>query len=812
MFASNFWTHDYQSGVGALFTQLNGGIKQNEDVLTMISTRMDAEKDFSDSLLEIRRMKLNTGFPKTEAHSSLNVAIDSCLMDSGEQALQHTRIKDELDKLVYVPLSKFAKAHASMIRESENLLTAKINAYQNLVSQYRKKRQVYFDAVSHRPVRGKDVEPDRLDSVVSTIRHLSERYRPNHESSIPSHLSLAGIDYSRDSRIKVLKKLIGDVNTINYKVPLLGSYSNVSTGSSIASSARRLLKNDSIAYSEKFGQGLVDHGLLKPIGQLSNKFSNSHNSYYQWQPLVYELVEESAPSTNASTETLTPPDEPYPEASPQLVNESEEYLQAIIELDIHRCNLEETIMDVYNYVERCEVDRIQTIKKALIAFNDITLKPDEVKWSKHQMQGVNERVNADAEIAALVENHRTGPYVPTVAVYEGTSQSAICQTFGVDLKFTAFFTPTILEYLKEPPSLDSWIKPYSLKDVNKVRSQLNTGRKFNTSILKFFKPGQLVATLKQYYLELPESLIPFTVYDLVKDVYSKQDVSSDLLYAILQKIPQVNLEVLNTLFTYLEYYSDHYDEISTALAGYLLRPRAVSAVTQSDKHPRLFIKDLLRYREQVFSRFSALPSAPEPQVKLGSPPPLVSRPSSRATLDTPDTRARSSSAGSAFEVKSATSLLPLSLSPDSRKSPSGKRSSTISTRRGVNISGVLPIGRGGNGGASFITSPTPSPMRSSTSSPRRTPLSSARQSREILPQEIHLHDEKAHARSSSYTQIESPTPSREDSSFAESHLTLTDSQTPTVPKPQKADDSLHSEISTPRVRPKNFSRDVTPDS
>lgn len=70
-FADSFWTPDYASGLGILYSKLQQGIAENRQILTIASLRADAEEVYSSKLEEITPAvdRITTGFSKDEGAS-----------------------------------------------------------------------------------------------------------------------------------------------------------------------------------------------------------------------------------------------------------------------------------------------------------------------------------------------------------------------------------------------------------------------------------------------------------------------------------------------------------------------------------------------------------------------------------------------------------------------------------------------------------------------------------------------------------------------------------------------------------------------
>jgi hypothetical protein len=70
-FADSFWTPDYASGLGVLYTKLQQGISENHQILTVASMRADAELAFASKIGDIAPAvdRVSTGFSRDEGAS-----------------------------------------------------------------------------------------------------------------------------------------------------------------------------------------------------------------------------------------------------------------------------------------------------------------------------------------------------------------------------------------------------------------------------------------------------------------------------------------------------------------------------------------------------------------------------------------------------------------------------------------------------------------------------------------------------------------------------------------------------------------------
>lgn len=70
-FADSFWTPDYASGLGILYSKLQQGVAENRQIVTIASLRADAEEAYSSRLGDIAPAvdRITSGFSKDEGAS-----------------------------------------------------------------------------------------------------------------------------------------------------------------------------------------------------------------------------------------------------------------------------------------------------------------------------------------------------------------------------------------------------------------------------------------------------------------------------------------------------------------------------------------------------------------------------------------------------------------------------------------------------------------------------------------------------------------------------------------------------------------------
>jgi hypothetical protein len=261
----------------------------------------------------------------------------------------------------------------------------------------------------------------------------------------PEPIEIGDQLYMPEQVKKILTHLLETVKLGEAKVPILGTYLNVSTGANITEYIQTHMGASNVTAAEKIGQDLVENGFLRLVGNVGNAFTNSSRMNYQWKPKVFQLtgiIEKKKLPERANTIGLdavdspvgavgeylagwNPLNNPYPNETPserlrREARESDErYKASIRKLDSLRCNLEEAMVDRLKWMERCELDRLKAIKAVVLDFSGaIGNVIPSLQSTVDQMMLFQETIQPVGDLRYLLENYRTGNYVPRVQIYE----------------------------------------------------------------------------------------------------------------------------------------------------------------------------------------------------------------------------------------------------------------------------------------------------------------------------------------------------------------------------------------------------------
>ncbi|KIV78450.1 hypothetical protein PV11_10170 [Exophiala sideris] len=570
-FADSFWSPDYAGGLGVLFQKMQQGVVENQQILTIASMRADAEELYSDRLGDIAPSidRMSGGFARDDG-ASVRKAYEGVRSEMVEATKNHKKIADNIRELVVNPFSRWCDAHATRIQNSQDDLQSKIKAHDRQADAAKKLRSQYFNKC-------------RLMEDLEEENKLAFQEKPNGspkpQSPPPPRIvlpeeeldelpvDLGDQTYMPEQLRSLLTDMLEKIPLSEHKVPIIGTYQNVSIGTDIVDYIQKHMKASSVGYAEKIGQDLLDRGFLRLIGNMGSTFANSSRMKYQWKPRVFQItgVPEKrkplgrsftgtsqdgsileSPTVGNITETLqawNPLNNQHPNETPaeRLKRESreadEKYKAAVRKLDLLRCNLEESIMDHLKFLERCEADRLKAIKSVILDFSGaISNSIPSFQSQVDHMMLYQETIQPLGDLRYFLENYRTGAYVPKVTPYENYYGSVEDQTFGVDLEARAradrkrvpIIVTSILTFLDSHyPDLDGdearrnvWLVDVPLAATHHLRNQINNGAPVPREVLEKYEIPIVASVLKLYLLELPDSLVSNQVYEIIKTIYA----------------------------------------------------------------------------------------------------------------------------------------------------------------------------------------------------------------------------------------------------------------------------------------------------
>jgi hypothetical protein len=468
-----------------------------------------------------------------------------------EASKNHRRIAQSIRDLVVAPFTRWCDAHAARVQNSQDDLHGRIKLHDKQAELVKKLRSSYFNKC--RLVE--DIEEENKLAFqapeTSPKQKIPEIKVQDKDEEEP--LEIGDEVYQAEQVVKILTHILNTVKLGETKVPILGTYLNTTSGAEIVDYLQRYMGATSVSHAERIGQDLITHGFLRLVGNVGSIFANSSKMFYQWktkafqltgipekkQPMVRSFSSQSSDTTDSPVigsvseylerwnvlNTQHPNETPADRLRREASEADEKYKASVRKLDTLRCQLEEAIIEHLKYLERCELDRLKAIKTIILDFSGtIGNVIPSLQSTVDKMMLYQETVQPNGDLRYLLENYRTGGFVPKVVVYENYYNLADEQTFGVDLEARAradrkrvpAIITTMLTFLDNRyPDLEGdearrsvWLVDVSLQQTHRLRSLINNGKSFTLEVLDPFEVPVIASALKLYLLELPGMLAP----------------------------------------------------------------------------------------------------------------------------------------------------------------------------------------------------------------------------------------------------------------------------------------------------------------
>ena len=561
-------------GLGVLFGKLQQGVAENKQVMSIARMRAEAEEMYGTRLGDIAPAadKITGGFAEDDGATVKKVLIccvwsyplrcmltcqayDGIRTEMEEAAKNHRKIAQNIRDLVVNPFSRWCDAHEMRVQGSQDELQSRIKAHDKHAETVKKLKQSYFNKC--RLVE--DIEEENKlafrDPETSPKQGIPEikvqEQPPPEEEDDPDPVDIGDETYTPEQAKKIIAHMLTTLKLGDTKVPVLGTYQNTTCGSDIVEYLQKHMNSTSVSYAERLGQDLVSLGLLRLVGNVGNTFANSSKMFYQWRPKAFQMagIPEkkqvlgrtfSMPSNGSDTAADSPvvgsvseylekwdvfsnkhPNETPAQRSQREATETDDkYKSAVRQLDQMRCELEEAIFLHLKFMERCELDRLKAIKTVVLDFSGaIGNVIPNLQSSVDKMMLFQETVQPDSDLRYLLENYRTGSFIPKVVVYENYYNNIDEQIFGVDLEARAradkkrvpMIVTSILTYLDNHyPDLDGdearrgvWLVDVPLLETHKLRDRIRNSKSYSQELLSEFDIPTVASLLKLYLLELP---------------------------------------------------------------------------------------------------------------------------------------------------------------------------------------------------------------------------------------------------------------------------------------------------------------------
>lgn len=371
-----------------------------------------------------------------------------------ESSKNHKKIASNIVELVVIPFGRWCDSHEARVQNSQDDLQARIKLHDKQADLVRKLRSQYFNKC--RQVEDLEEENKLAFQEPEKLEVSSPKLTPTPTIKLPEDedleeaqaLEIGDELYEPEQVKKILTQILNTIKLGEARVPILGTYQNVSTGSAIVEYIQKHMGATSVSYAERIGQDLVTHGFLRLVGNVGNTFANSSKMNYQWRPKVFQITGipekkkslDRVTSLGPNSDTIESPtmgsvgemlsgwnplNNPHPNETPaeklrrEASEADERYKASVRRLDLLRCNLEEAMIDHLKFMERCELDRLKAIKAVILDFSSaISNVIPGLQSSVDKMMLYQETVQPLGDLRYLLENYRTGAFIPRVQTYD----------------------------------------------------------------------------------------------------------------------------------------------------------------------------------------------------------------------------------------------------------------------------------------------------------------------------------------------------------------------------------------------------------
>ncbi|OLL26172.1 Rho-GTPase-activating protein 8 [Neolecta irregularis DAH-3] len=618
-------------------------------------SRAECEESYGNMLQEISNTCVKAGGFMKDEGATTRKAFDGLRKAMDGAGNNHLRIANNIDKLVIKPFGQWVLDHKIRVQTSHDALLGLLKLHDRQLVEVKRLRTIYFnkcrlieDAEEEKKYAFQEPSPERK-SIMSIGSDKSMSLRLDEDESDENELiEIGDIYYSSKDLALLIAKMMDEIPRGEVTVRILGTYTDVYNGSDMVNWIENNMlgsipHQEKLPHAESIGQDLVDNGLLRLVGNMGSSFANSSVFKYQWRKKAEHLSGKrlrrgntissasGVPYVGGYLGKLSATLNPYPDETPQqrlhreAAEADETYKNAVVQLDKLRTSLEEAMLDHYKFMERCESDRLKALKSVVLDFSAaISNVIHGLKASVDDLLLYHETIQPENDLRFMIESNRTGPFIPKAVTYENYYNIVDEQNFGVDLDLKArqdgkrvpILVSTTLTYMDmQYPTLEN-DTDVQLATTHRLRSILNPGKSPIIETLALYEPAVVVSVLKLWLLELPDSLIPSSTYDLIKTIYLTHGNDKD---------PSVRIATLDAIITHFGRFieitsSDEkfVAQLALKLSPCILRPRSYNAMTIQDKHGVRLIQDLLAYKEEIFEDLKRNISTNRPRTNTSS--------------------------------------------------------------------------------------------------------------------------------------------------------------------------------------------------
>jgi hypothetical protein len=481
--------------------------------------------------------------------------------EMGEAGRASEKMARNIRELVVSPFSKWAEGHEYRVNQSHDELYRRLKSYDRQKDTVKKLRDIYFNkcrqmedvqeenkfAFQDPKTSPKGKEREQPSTIPEVRLPEGDRPPPEFQDDLDQEpVELGDMLYAPDQIKKILTHMLQTIPLGETKVPILGTYQNVSGGAEIVEYLQQHFGATTVSQAERIGQDMIDVGFLRLVGNVGSLFANSSRMKYQWRPRVFQLtglpekkdLKRSGTLSEAVADSPTieavgdliskwnPLNNPYPNETPveklkrESIESDKKYKESVTVLDAIRCDLESAMFEHLRFLERCEQDRLRAMKTVVLDFSGaISNVMPSIQSTVDKMMLFQETIQPTGDLRYMLENYRTGGFAPKVPIYENYYNSIENQVFGIDLEARAkadkkrvpLIVSKIFTFLDgHYPDLEGnearrgiWILDIPLRKTHPLRAEINTNGEITNEMLERYELPVVASALKLYLLELP---------------------------------------------------------------------------------------------------------------------------------------------------------------------------------------------------------------------------------------------------------------------------------------------------------------------
>ncbi|CAK9784874.1 hypothetical protein CC85DRAFT_257483 [Cutaneotrichosporon oleaginosum] len=327
---------------------------------------------------------------------------------------------------------------------------------------------------------------------------------------------------------------------------------------------------------------------------------------------------------------------------------NEAYHAGVSEAEARRLEMEERIERGLRNWERWERERLGVIRSILKHYEVALAKlPKRLAQGDEATALAVETYNPEADLKALIEGSRTGPFRPRPHIYESVESEVPDVNFGIDLRRWSGETgwkslinapqrakdaiPDVLEglltaigvmgaSLPDDERRKAWIYEVPLEETHMLRNAINHSQlrvdEVSTIAQKFNLPT-VCGVVKLWLLELNPPVLGWEGWEDAKAIYPSvgADLERDMTSAVTSVVSRLPASQLFTLNAIIKHWKDLVDgtkteepaelyikKLSLSIGRCVLRPQYETELTIQDRTPGLFLEDLLEHYSNVFPK------------------------------------------------------------------------------------------------------------------------------------------------------------------------------------------------------------------